>query len=675
MKRLFVFLILVISFSLMGQISYISNYAVGPVLDVAVDSVRNVLFVSSGGTVFIISGTPDTEMDTISIIRTPHLVGVVKYDCSDSMLYIGYGASGLEGYDVKDLTNPVLVASNYDVACNDLDIYGNYAYVIDNSNLLCVLDLSQDNYTLLSSLSGSSWGSRSVCTDGNYAYVAGYNNGFVIVDVSNPDSIYEVSSINDIGRAYDVCFASLYVACASDSGLVMIDVTDPSSPVEKGVYKVSQTPYYITAGDTIIYISHGADSIDAVSLTTLSRLGYYYSDYVGKLNLWGEILLVCENEEGLNFLKSTYSPQMGSIGKWGGWMSGSNIAYYDSNIFVADLYRGIDVIGVYDSASTYGLSRVELENVRDVAVDGINLFAITTDYGVYSYDISDISAPAILGSLEIDDICVGVDLDKSLLCVATRDTGLFIVDVSDPFSMSVLSYITISEGYKNSLFIDSVYVYVGSDSSLSVVNIEDPANPSLVADIPINGRVNDIWVKDGYAYLSLNTDTMGWVVCDLSDYSVSGYYDSGLEDYAIYVSGDYLFTYEKTDNKLKVYDVSSPQSPVLCDSISTPFYVYDIKGNGNIIYTTGYERHLDIYWFPIDTTFENNKRKIIPISRVYKANSILRDIYSDVEIYDITGKIVRKYRRGEKYILDLPAGVYILKSKDNQIGVKIAVIK
>ncbi len=73
--------------------------------------------------------------------------------------------------------------------------------------------------------------SRGVVVKDGYAYVAARDAGVRVIDVTNPSSPVEVDSI-ETPRARGITINGNYVYVAgSDSGLVVIDVTNAASPV------------------------------------------------------------------------------------------------------------------------------------------------------------------------------------------------------------------------------------------------------------------------------------------------------------------------------------------------------------------------------------------------------------------------------------------------------------
>jgi len=175
--------------------------------------------------------------------------------------------SGLSIIDISDPTNPVEAGYIQDnsqpggtaTVLNHPEgvfVSGKYAYIsswIDDS--LSIIDVSNPShptevgYVLDNSQGGTAStldGACEVYVVGNYAYVtAFYDHGLSIINISNPTNPVEVGYIRDnsVGGSAQALKLPInlyvsgryaYVAGNGDSGLSIIDISDPTNPVEVG---------------------------------------------------------------------------------------------------------------------------------------------------------------------------------------------------------------------------------------------------------------------------------------------------------------------------------------------------------------------------------------------------------------------------------------------------------
>jgi len=71
----------------------------------------------------------------------------------------------------------------------------------------------------------------------DYAYLGSYDNLVYVVDIADPTDLREVARINTPGTALDIKVADGLAVIGvqdreSDFGLVVVDISDPTAPVE-----------------------------------------------------------------------------------------------------------------------------------------------------------------------------------------------------------------------------------------------------------------------------------------------------------------------------------------------------------------------------------------------------------------------------------------------------------
>jgi choice-of-anchor B domain-containing protein len=144
---------------------------------------------------------------------------------------------------------------------------------------------------------------------------------------------------------------------------------------------------------------------------------------------------------------------------------------------------------------------------------------------------------------------------------------------------------------------DYAYVGVYDGVGVFIIDVSDPANPSLVSTyIPATGTglFKDVKVYDGVGYFG-DDDGDGVHVVDVSTpatptllakiTSVQGGFNY---IHNLSKSGDYLYLANGYTGTVKVFDVSSPASPVYVRDIVTPdSAIHDVTALGTRLYVSG----------------------------------------------------------------------------------------
>ena len=110
-------------------------------------------------------------------------------------------------------------------------VSGGYAYVADYDSGFAVIDVSNPANPGTPVYEDTTGGANGVYVSGNYAYVADYDSGLAVIDVSNPANpgmpIYKDTTGN--ARGVYVRGDYIYMAC-NRSGLAVFDISDPIIP-------------------------------------------------------------------------------------------------------------------------------------------------------------------------------------------------------------------------------------------------------------------------------------------------------------------------------------------------------------------------------------------------------------------------------------------------------------
>ena len=239
--------------------------------------------------------------------------------------------------------------------------------------------------------------------------------------------------------------------------------------------------------------------------------------------------------------------------------SGGGLQIYDASD-PADLVR----LGGYDTpqpamavAVRDGLAYVTCSTYDDV--DYIGSLVIL--------DVSDPSAPALVGSCEAG-LLTGSDitLTGTLACVADG-TRLVVFDVADPSAPTVLST-TDMPNIAMSLAAsgDTVYVsatYPYRSGRTTIVDLADPAHPVVRGDLTGSGRLA---VEGDRLYLA--DSLSGLYIYDIADAAAPVFLGRGLSlqaySYDVAVTGSLVYVVQSSS--LKILDVSDPTMPLQIDS-------------------------------------------------------------------------------------------------------------
>jgi photosystem II stability/assembly factor-like uncharacterized protein len=159
---------------------------------------------------------------------------------------------------IPNLVGSLLMQSNIDA----LEVSGNYLYAAATEQGLRVLDISDPE-----NLYEAGWflapNVYDVCVQGDYAYLASsdFNGGFITLDISDPIHPAFISTYNRDGslRPFDIAIAGeyAYVTDPVSDIFLLLYIGDPAHPSELGDFRLSGDLFNVYAQDSLVYISDG----------------------------------------------------------------------------------------------------------------------------------------------------------------------------------------------------------------------------------------------------------------------------------------------------------------------------------------------------------------------------------------------------------------------------------
>lgn len=252
---------------------------------------------------------------------------------------------------------------------------------------------------------------RDVDSSGNYAYVAAWDGGVIVVDVSNPMVPTTVLRYDTPGFTHGVTVAgSRLFAADGAEGIISFSIADPANPVELARLKpAGMDAHDVAVTGNYAFVAGGTGGLYAVNITNpdvLSNVGVYdQGGDVRDVEISGNYAYTAEMNEGMRVVDITRPDSMFAVDQY----VGSGLQIYDvslssgfayaaagddgaqavnisspSAISIADFFAKGGVMGVFSKGSlTYisaGASGVEVINSTNPA----NLLAVTN--GIFDTD-------------------------------------------------------------------------------------------------------------------------------------------------------------------------------------------------------------------------------------------------------------------------------------------------
>ncbi len=198
-----------------------------------------------------------------------------------NLTYYGVG-NILKIADYSDGSNPVNLSSTpLNAAIDEIVKSGIYAYVVAGNELV-IVNTQNPTSTLITGSIAFNNRVRSVATKQNYAYLAGGDDGLIIVDISNPASPVQVAKVDTIGYSQGISVSGDYVYVGTGGNLDIFNISNPLSPVWLTSFGVDDWTQNVSVSGSYAYISdysYGIYVVDVSNPANPTQIGYAATGY------------------------------------------------------------------------------------------------------------------------------------------------------------------------------------------------------------------------------------------------------------------------------------------------------------------------------------------------------------------------------------------------------------
>ncbi|MHA1474205.1 MAG: LVIVD repeat-containing protein [Promethearchaeota archaeon] len=300
------------------------------------------------------------------------------------------------------------------------------------------LRLLYHDFNIIGQYNEDGWVSR-VYVSGSYAYFVSGNDGFTIIDISDPTTPTKVGHFNDgvFVRSIYVSGSYAYVAAFQD-GFMIIDISDPTIPTKVG---------HFDDGD----------------------------DHVSDVDVVGNYAYVTFGESGLKIFDISDPTTPVKVGQFNsGWNT------YEVQVSGSYAYLGeLDVITILDISDPTAPTEVGQINkgvgyIPDFDVVGNYAYVtIVGECGIKIFDISDPTTPVEVGYFDDGRAAQDVYVVGNYAYIIDDFSVLKIIDISDPTTPVKVGQINTGR-LPNEVFVVEGYAYVNGRNGLEIIDLWSP---------------------------------------------------------------------------------------------------------------------------------------------------------------------------------------------------------
>jgi hypothetical protein len=315
--------------------------------------------------------------------------------------------------------------------------------------------------------------------------------------------------------------------------------------------------------------SNGQNGVNVVPAITNAVGTYNTPDYADGVTLSadGKVAYVADQSGGLQAIDVSNPAAPTLLRSWAPTSSANDVAIAGDYAYVADGVNGLKIVNLKTMATEGGLDTtanpflmIGAQSSLGIAVFGDYAYLADGAEGLKVVNIKDPTAPVLKGTYNTDGTAWGV----------------FVGQTMDGNTLKTYAYV--ADGAKGLLIID----------------VTNPLSPTKVGTRDTTGTAYRVTVAGDYAYVA--DDTAGIQIINIKNRAAPGTattVSAGTAVWSMKVDGTMLYVAANTS--LRIYDVSTPTSPVLLRTATTAAGAGDIAVSGNYAYVADGASGLKIY--------------------------------------------------------------------------------
>ncbi len=440
--------------------------------------------------------------------------------------YVAAGYSGLRIIDVSTPTNPREVGCYCGLSpyFSDVAVSGNYAYVAADDSGLRVIDISiptsPREVGMLSQGVAGQIRPRRVVASGDYVYMKNdYPTGkfrrtyqLMIVNASNPSQPVRAGSYDTPGEVTSLAVAGSYAYITdSYSGLTVLEVSDPASPIKVGGVRIltGDAPT-VALGSHHAFIADSRSALQVIDIsnpTAPTAAGSYRALQGGALAIAGKFVYTGDSSGPLHVVDTTNPANPLEVGAYEQVQLSVSIAAAGNYLYASSSTKGLHIFDVSNPANAVHVSYYDAFFVQGIAVANNYAYIADLSFGLRVLDVSNPANPIQIGSLRIEGDTRSLAIAGNYVYLVNSSSSPLVIDVSNPANPVQIATMPI---LASKVLVDGAYLYVtgGYPTGLRIFDVTNPAIPTQIAAYQFPGS-GDVTVAGNYGYFAQSSVVPG----------------------------------------------------------------------------------------------------------------------------------------------------------------------
>jgi hypothetical protein len=335
---------------------------VGEAFTVAIDGEYAVVADGSGGVVIV--GIAHAEIPSVAT----RFSGFGAYGrvsgaaISGDYALLAAVSDGLQIVDVSDPLHPVTVGS-YDVIVERIVVDGELAFLMyPNGGVIAILDVGNPPLPAFVGSCDTLTYPTDVAVCGDHVYVADGTAGVRVLDIGDPANPAIIGSYDAPQNAYRIAASGDYLFVTDYSALLVLDVSDPTLPVQVGFNDTTVFRDVAIAGDYVYTVdgTYNMDVFDVSNPANPTHAGNYtfepnYHVYPWWVTVVGDHAYVTSDDYDYGGVYSIDVSDPTTPTLYGGYQVDPylyeqvwDVVIDGDRGYVSDIYNGLTILEIFD---------------------------------------------------------------------------------------------------------------------------------------------------------------------------------------------------------------------------------------------------------------------------------------------------------------------------------------
>ncbi len=284
-----------------------------------------------------------------------------------------------------------------------------------------------------------------VAVAGHFAYLANFDDGLRIYDISNPTNPVSVGHINN-GFAAGVAISD-NLACVADSadGLRIYDISNPTNPVSVGHTNNGASASGVALAGNFACLANNGDGLRIYDISNpanpvnIGHAAIGISGNASSVAVAGNFAYLANNGDGLRIYDISNPANPVNVGSANDLGIAFGVAVAGTDAYLADGFEGLRVYDTSTPASPLGIGQAATDAGNAVAVTVSNNYAYLANFddGLHIYNISNPSNPVPVAAINDGGFARGIAVSGNYAYLANGSDGLRVYLLQPELSIAI----------------------------------------------------------------------------------------------------------------------------------------------------------------------------------------------------------------------------------------------